>query len=133
MTEFLTFIEKYKNRLVKHAFHRIGSLEEAEDIVQEVFVKIYSQKFFLKLENPEVYFYKMTMNACLDFMRKQKIKLRVEQHFELENQTVLENEAVQNLRIEEEFNRINNILKILPEEQAEVVRFRILDELSFLK
>jgi DNA-directed RNA polymerase specialized sigma24 family protein len=32
MTEFLTFIEKYKNRLVKHAFHRIGSLEEAEDI-----------------------------------------------------------------------------------------------------
>jgi RNA polymerase sigma-70 factor (ECF subfamily) len=131
MNEFLMFVEKYKDSLVKSAFHRLGSLEEAEDIVQEVFVKIYTQKIFHKLENPELYFYKMIMNACLDFIRKQKVKFNVYQHFESENQTVSENDAIQNLKIEEEFKRINNILKKLPEEQAEVVRFRIIDELSF--
>ena len=131
MDELLMFIEKYKNHLVRHAFLRLGCLEDAEDIVQDVFVKIYSQKIFRKIENPEVYFYKMTMNACLDFMRREKVKFRVHQSFESENQTVSENDAIQNLKLEEEFNRINNMLKTLPDEQAEVVRFRIIDELSF--
>ena len=131
MNEFLIFIEKNKERFVKHAFHRLGNLEDAEDIVQDVFVKMYSQKLFHKLENPEVYFYQMTMNACLDFIRRREIKFRVFQHFESENRTVSENEALQNLKLEEEFKRINNILKILPDEQAEVVRFRVIDELSF--
>jgi len=131
MNEFLTFVETYKDRLVRHAFLRLGSLEDAEDIVQDVFVKIYSQKLFQKLENLEVYFYKTTMNACLDFMRREKTKFRVYQDFEAENKTVSENEAIQNLKLEEEFNRINKILKTLPEEQAEVVRFRVIDELSF--
>jgi len=131
MNEFLTFVETYKDRLVRHAFLRLGSLEDAEDIVQDVFVKIYSQKLFQKLENLEVYFYKTTMNACLDFMRREKTKFRVYQDFETENKTVSENEAIQNLKLEEEFNRINKILKTLPEEQAEVVRFRVIDELSF--
>ena len=131
MDELLMFIEKYQNHLVRHAFLRLGCLEDAEDIVQDVFVKIYSQKIFRKIENPEVYFYKMTMNACLDFMRREKVKFRVHQSFESENQTVSENDAIQNLKLEEEFNRINNMLKTLPDEQAEVVRFRIIDELSF--
>jgi len=131
MNEFLAFIEKYKDRFVKHAFLRLGCLEDAEDIVQEVFVKMYVQKLFHKLENPEVYFYKMTTNACLDFMRRKKIKLSVYQHFKDESPTISENDAIQNLKIEEEFNRINNMLKTLPDEQAEVVRFRVIDELSF--
>ena len=131
MNEFLMFVETYKDRLVRHAFLRLGSLEDAEDIVQDVFVKIYAQKLFQKLENLEVYFYKTTMNACLDFMRREKTKFRVYQDFEAENKTVSENEAIQNLKLEEEFNRINKILKTLPEEQAEVVRFRVIDELSF--
>ena len=131
MTEFVLFINKYRDRLVNHAFYRLGNLEEAEDVVQDVFVKIYTQKLFSSLENPENYLYKMTMNACLDFMRKNKLKFQMLQYFTAENQTISHNDVVQNLKIEEEFNRINNMLKTLPDEQAEVVRFRIIDELSF--
>ena len=39
MPKFLQFIERYRDRLVHHAFYRTGDLEEAEDIVQDVFVK----------------------------------------------------------------------------------------------
>ena len=131
MTEFVLFINKYRDRLVNHAFYRLGNLEEAEDVVQDVFVKIYTQKLFSYLENPEHYLYKMTMNACLDFMRKNKLKLQMLQSFEVENQIISDNDVVQNLKIEEAFYRINNILKTLPDKQAEVVRFRIIDELSF--
>jgi RNA polymerase sigma-70 factor (ECF subfamily) len=131
MTEFLQFIDTFRDRLVNHAFYRLGDFEEAEDIVQDVFVKIYTQKLFPKLENPELYLYKMTMNACLDFMRKQKSKLQMQQYFETENQNISENDAIRTLNSEEEFTRINNLLKTLPDEQAEVVRFRIIDDLSF--
>jgi RNA polymerase sigma-70 factor (ECF subfamily) len=131
MTEFLQFIEKYRDRLIHHAFYRIGDLEEAEDIVQEVFIKIYTQNHIYKPENPEAYLYKMTMNACIDFMRKEKRKLQILQSFEAETQTTLDNDAVRNIKMREEFIRINTILNTLPKEQAEVVRFRIIDELSF--
>ena len=131
MTEFVLFVDKYRDRLVNHAFYRLGSVEEAEDIVQEVFVKVYAQKLFRKPENPEAYLYRMTMNACLDFMRKQKSKLRMLQYFEEENENHLENEAIRDLAMKEEYARIDKILKTLPDEQAEVVRFRVLDELSF--
>ena len=131
MNEFLLFIEKYKDRLVKHAFLRIGNIEDAEDIVQDVFVKIYSQKLFGGMEKPELYLYKMTMNACLDFMRKQQLKLRMLRHFESENEHTAGNDALEKLKTEEEFKRIDKMLKMLPDEQAEIVRFRIIDELSF--
>jgi len=131
MPEFLLYINKYRDQLVNHAFYRIGDFEEAEDIVQDVFVKVYAQKLYTKLETPEHYLYKMTMNACLDFLRKQKTKLKMQQYFETEAQDGLENDAVRNIKMREEFVRINKILNLLPKEQAEVVRFRIIDELSF--
>ena len=131
MNEFLLFVDKYRDRLVNHAFYRLGNLEDAEDIVQDVFVKVYVQNIFCKSENPKAYLYKMTMNACLDFIRKQKTKAKMLEYLKKENQKHSENEGVKNIKINEEYLRVNKILKILPEEQAEVVRFRIIDELSF--
>jgi len=131
MHNFLLSIDQYRDKLVNHAYYRLGDLDEAEDIVQEVFVKVYSRNLFSKLENIEPYLYKMTMNACLDFMRKQQFKFRMQQYLEAENKNDLENEAISKLQMKEEFIRINNLLKKIPDEQAEVVRFRIIDELSF--
>ncbi|MCL1850272.1 MAG: ECF-type sigma factor, partial [Bacteroidetes bacterium] len=58
-------------------------------------------------------------------------KFQIFQNFEMENQKTLDNEAVRNIQMKEEYVRINKILNILPKEQADVVRFRIVDELSF--
>jgi RNA polymerase sigma-70 factor (ECF subfamily) len=131
MPEFLQYIDKYKDQLVNHAFYRIGDFEEAEDIVQNVFVKVFTQKLYAKLETPEHYLYKMTMNACLDFLRNQKSKLKMQQYLETESESSFENEAVRKIKMKEEFERVNNMLNTLPKEQSEVVRFRIIDELSF--
>ena len=131
MSEFLKLIETYRDHLVNHAFYRTGDFEDAEDIVQDVFVKVYTQKLLPKLENPKLYLYKMTLNACRDYLRKQNSKFKMQQYFETESNESLENEAIQNIKMKEEFIKFNRVLQILPEEQAEVVRLRIVDELSF--
>ena len=38
---FETLVERYQNRLVGILFHLVGNIEEAEDLCQEVFLRIY--------------------------------------------------------------------------------------------
>src|SRR4029450_8331891 len=41
---FEALVERYQNRLVGILFHLVGSREEAEDLCQEVFLRIYKAR-----------------------------------------------------------------------------------------
>src|SRR4051812_40623356 len=41
---FEALVQRYQNRLVGILFHLVGSLEEAEDLCQEVFLRIYKAR-----------------------------------------------------------------------------------------
>jgi hypothetical protein len=41
---FETLVERYQNRLVGILFHLVGNREEAEDLCQEVFLRIYKAR-----------------------------------------------------------------------------------------
>jgi RNA polymerase sigma-70 factor, ECF subfamily len=131
--ELELFINKYLNRLVHHAFFRIGNKHEAEDIVQDVIVKMYFDKERLSgIENPLSYVYRMVTNACIDFLRKNKTNLI--ERIELNNYAhQIQVNGHENFMIEEEFKCINNLLSNIPDEQSEVIRFKVIDELSFVE
>ncbi|RME10876.1 MAG: RNA polymerase subunit sigma-70, partial [Bacteroidetes bacterium] len=44
---FLTNIQPLKNKLFRFASRMLGSVEEAEDVVQEVFIKLWKNKDYL--------------------------------------------------------------------------------------
>jgi RNA polymerase sigma-70 factor, ECF subfamily len=127
------FIEKHQNKLVHHAFFRVGIKQEAEDIVQNVIVKMYLEREkFININNSLAYVFKMVSNSCLDYHRKNKktqIEL-VDDYSEVLNEQM--NDKLP-MVIEEEYEKINNILSMIPNEQSEVIRFKILDELSFVE
>lgn len=58
-----------------------GEKDEAEDVVQQVFIKIWEQRATLEIKwTPKAYFYKMVHNRCLNRIRdarnrKQKLDL----------------------------------------------------------
>lgn len=70
---FGALIERYKKAIYNTAFRMMGNREEAEDISQEAFIRMYNS---LSKYNPEYKFMtwalKVTTNLCLDSLRKRK-------------------------------------------------------------
>ena len=127
------FIDKYLNKLVHHAFFRISDKHQAEDIVQEVIIKMYfDRERFKTLNNPVSYLFKMVANACIDHLRKNK---KIEFHSIELSQEVVHHQSIatEPYIIEEEFKRINKLLASIPEEQSEVIRLKVIDEMSFVE
>ncbi|MCX7834667.1 MAG: RNA polymerase sigma factor [bacterium] len=70
---FHTLVERYRTRVASIAYQVIGNYEDARDVSQEVFVKLFrsldtfdaEKKFFTWL-------YRMTVNASIDFLRSRK-------------------------------------------------------------
>ena len=70
---FEILVERYKRIVYNTAYRMMGNKEEAEDVSQEAFLRIYNS---LARYNPEYKFttwaLKITTNLCLDSLRKRK-------------------------------------------------------------
>ncbi|GED68656.1 RNA polymerase sigma factor SigJ [Brevibacillus reuszeri] len=65
--------QKYKGLLFSLAYQMIGSATDAEDIVQDVFVKAH-QIQLEQMADPKAYLCKMTTNRCLDLLKSARKK-----------------------------------------------------------
>jgi RNA polymerase sigma-70 factor, ECF subfamily len=132
--ELERFIDRYQNKLVHHAFFKLGSKEEAEDVVQEVIIKVFKERTKYKnLESPVSYVFRMVSNACID-------KIRIRKNIEFKNENYLKdisnectNDSTTMIIEKEEHKRISEILAKIPIEQAEVIHQRVIDEMSFVE
>ena len=123
--EFEQIVGRYQNRLFRFAFMRIGIREVAEDMVQDVLIKVFKALGSGgKVSNLEYYLLHSINNACVDYFRKKKPSiLSIEEVSDLPNETDRD--------ITEEFRRIKRLLDDLPYEQAETVRLKCYDDLTF--
>jgi RNA polymerase sigma-70 factor (ECF subfamily) len=69
---------QYKERLLKLAYQLTGSFSNAEDVVQDVFIKLLNIPSE-KLVEPKAYLYKMVTNRCRDLQKS--ARKRREQYF----------------------------------------------------
>lgn len=59
-----------RNRLLRVALRLLGSKDDAEDVAQEVLLKLYQRKDIEELKSVEAYAVTMAKNLCLDIKRK---------------------------------------------------------------
>ncbi len=72
---FSYFIEKYKDMAYSIAFRIINNKEDAEEVVQDSFVKAYrSLKTFRQDAKFSTWFYKIVVNTSLSKIRKKKFE-----------------------------------------------------------
>lgn len=68
--EFGKLVERYQHRLVRFAARMLGDAEEAQDIVQETFLRVWRSRRPVQ-GDPVAYLFRITRNLCLDHFRSQ--------------------------------------------------------------
>jgi|Deesub1362B_J571_1020462.scaffolds.fasta_scaffold05675_3 RNA polymerase sigma-70 factor (ECF subfamily) len=70
---FRKLMVRYQERLYALIYDFVGNPQDAEDVLQESFVKIFfGLKHFRGESSLATWMYRITVNACLDFLRGQK-------------------------------------------------------------
>lgn len=72
---FEQLIEPYRRELLVHCYRILGSFEDAEDMLQETFVRIWKRlDSFEGRSSLRAWFYKIATNACLDALDSRRVR-----------------------------------------------------------
>ncbi|WDF67308.1 sigma-70 family RNA polymerase sigma factor [Sphingobacterium oryzagri] len=121
------FMDKYGDALNFFAYKIISDKQACAEIVSDAFVKLWQKRMdFTAIQPLQSFLYRVTQNACLDFLRTNKNKYKEDQSALLELEAsdqdimkkIIYNELVQ-LLVEE--------IKKLPKQQAAVIHLAIME------
>jgi len=121
--------DQYAHALFRYALALVGSPEDAEDAVQEVFVRIAGeQKRSESIANVKAYLFAATRNAAYSILRSRRRRARLEQAMCAESEAGHPEEASARLS---RSSVLREVFAELPIEQREVLVLKIFDEMTF--
>ena len=116
------WVDEWQDALFRYAFFRVGNRADAEDIVQDAFLKAASVPAAIK--NPKAYLFRTVTNGCIDSLKRKSKLLPIEQQMTAPSQS-------EEFEAQQEQQRIAQLLGRLPDKQAEVIRLHIHANLKF--
>jgi len=126
-SEFKLLVMPYSSRLYRMAFRLMNSREEAEDIVQEVYVKLWGMRRELPNYNSiEALSIRITRNLCLDHLRRRKVNHDAMKTEQLKQESYPETPS-ENLEKREDAELVHKLISALPEPQRSLVHLRHLE------
>lgn len=128
--EFASLLDAYLDRLVRYAFRLLGNVQDAEDVVQEVFVRAFADRSKReKISAVGPYLYRSAANACTDLLRRRNYSVVFREEVGM-GELLDRGENPSEVAVAAEgLHRAEQLLRRLPESQAEVIRLRVFDEL----
>jgi|TARA_B100000497_G_scaffold7898_1_gene8075 RNA polymerase sigma factor (sigma-70 family) len=126
--EFLNTILPCKNTLYRLAKRLLVSSDEAEDAVQEVFLKLWKGRDKINnYRSPEAFAITVTKNYCLDRLKsKQASNLKIV-HSNYKNSENIERTIEGNEGVE----LVTKIMETLPEKQKMIMQLRDIEQFEF--
>ncbi len=126
---FEAIVDRYQGRLLGFCRQMLGSTEDAEDVLQEVFVNAYRAMLADEREiNLRPWLYRIARNRCLNYLRKPKADAQESMDMVPEVDAGSTAERVHN---REEFRQILSDVNKLPETQRSALLLREMDALSY--
>lgn len=114
-----SFFHTHARMLRNYIYYKFGDEDQAEDVVQETFVKLWNNCGKVPLEKAKSYIYTVATNLSASIKRHDKVKLKYEAHF-ISEQKDRTNESPEFLTLEKEFmEKLNKAISTLPERQRE--------------
>ena len=128
LSQFKTLFDQYYTPLKNFIYYKSGDVDLAEDLVQDVFMKLWEKREEIKEETVKSYLYTIANNLFLNKVRHEKVVLNF-----AEKQTDQKNtESPQEVLEEKEFKQeLEQTISKMPEKQREVFLMNRIDELTY--
>ncbi|PUV24930.1 MULTISPECIES: RNA polymerase sigma factor [Sphingobacterium] len=125
------FMDHFGHPLRYFAFSYLRSKTDAEEIVSDVFVKLWHHR--QKVENYEslkAFLYIATKNACIDMKRSARFKMHTEELDILQNLSVPEDDILKKIFRTELTELLLAEINKLPKQQAKICKLSFLEGLE---
>jgi len=128
--DFKKSVLPVSKKLLRFATHFLHDEDEARDVVQDVFLKLWQRKETLEeIENIEAFAMRMTRNRCLDVMRANKtVPIDEDTDRRLKAKTI---DVHSKVELSESANQIKSLIYKLPDLQRTVMQLRDIEQLSY--
>ncbi len=122
--------DKYYMPLCVYSLKYCDSFQLAEDIVQDLFVKLWDEKIYMKFDNSiSPYLFKAVKNNTLQGIKKES--KFVFQDIENIVNSIMEDEPLDLATLEEEKTKLFEQVEALPEKSKEVFKAIVLDNMRY--
>ncbi len=135
-TSLDSLIARHKNRIFRFILMKVNSKEIAEDIFQDVFIKVIKTLKSGKKYNEEGKFIswvtRITHNLIIDYYRKKNNVLLNNDKYDIIELVNYTNDSIEKDMINAQItNDVKTLIEYLEKEQKEVLKMRIYNDMSF--
>ena len=132
-TAFEKFFKTYFKSLHAYAFVMLQDEIMAEEVVQQVFYKIWEKKSQLKIHTSiKAFLYRSVHNECLNCLERQKHKVSHQEFVIYANRSAINNEgAAMRVELSELETRLKKAMNELPEQCRTIFYMSRFDELKY--
>lgn len=133
-TEFKEKVLPLSQKIYRFAKRLLGNAHDAEDVIQDVWVKLWDRKDQLgEVRNLEAFAFRMTRNLCLD-----RIKLKKPQYYDDRDEHAYRFDGAdegpdpeQKLELKDTVDQVNRIIGGLPEQQQALLQLRDIEGMEY--
>ena len=117
-------------RLQRVALRLLGNAEDAEDMVQEVYMKLWNKRDALPdVQEVEAYCVTLTKNMCIDRLRMAEVEK--EDVDEVPTMLAATDDVEAQVERRDVVEQVQQIIETLPEHQQQVITLRDMEDCSF--
>lgn len=130
LQHFQKHILPYKDKLYRFACSLLHSAPEAEDVVQEVLIKIWERRdSWHEIENMEALTMKMVRNRAMDKMRSKHARTNeLPEYYDPKSDAATPQERMEST---DQIRHIRRLMQDLPEKHRLVMQLRDIEGLSY--
>lgn len=128
--DFKTEVLPLSNKLLRFALQILQNEEEAKDVLQDIYLKLWQKRDDLqKVENMEAFAMRMMRNRCLDQIRARRtVSLEVVKKAKLPDE---EKHETDHLEIADSAGLVKRIIADLPDIQRTIIHLRDIEQLEY--
>jgi RNA polymerase sigma-70 factor (ECF subfamily) len=135
---FADLVEIYKDKIYHLCFRMLGNPQEAEDAVQETFMRVYIHiDRFDEHQKFSTWIFRIATNLCIDLLRKRKIIHSLDFHNSDQNKidfySILPSNEVsleQQIILSETQRQIQKAIDSLPERYKSIIILKYMEDMS---